>query len=112
MYLLFTVPPIVTTVQPLPVVVETDVELVCIITGVDPPDNITWIFNGMEIFMSNEATGGNFTRSFPSDNYGNYTCIASNEFGTTNSTIEVIQAGEISFCNNRLPLYCYCCTCV
>ena len=66
MYVLFTVPPIVTTAQPLPVVVDTDVELVCIVTGVDPPDSITWTFNGAEIFMGNETTGGNFTQSFSS----------------------------------------------
>ena len=38
----FTVQPMITTVPPpLPIVVDTTVELVCIVTGVDPPDTIT-----------------------------------------------------------------------
>ena len=88
-----TVPPIVTTVQPLSVVVDTDVELVCIVTGADPPDNITWTFNGFELFRGNETTGGNFTQTFSSNSYGSYVCTAANDFGTSNSTIEVLQAG-------------------
>ena len=62
-------------------------------TGVDPPDTITWTFNGMEIFSGNELTGGNFSLTISSSDYGMYTCTSTNEFGTNNDTVEVIQAG-------------------
>ena len=56
---------------------------------------ITWTFNGMVIFQGNETTGGNFTLTISSDDYGSYTCTSSNEFGSNNSTVEVIRAGMI-----------------
>ena len=89
--LLFTVPPIVATVPPpLPIVLGTDVVLVCIITGVDRPDSITWTFNGMVVDTGNE----NFTLTVLTvADYGVYTCNASNEFGSNDDTVEVIQAG-------------------
>ena len=88
-----TVPPIVTIIEPLPVVVDTDVELVCIVTGVDPPDTITWMFGGAVIYTGNEMTGGNFTQTISSDGYGVYICAASNEFGSSETMVEIIQAG-------------------
>ena len=87
------VPPVVSTVQPLPVVVNTTVVLVCAVSGLDPPDRISWYFNSVVVFTGNATTGGDFTQFFTIDDYGAYTCSSSNEFGTTNSTIQVIQAG-------------------
>ena len=75
-------------------------------TGVDPPDTITWTFDGMEIFSGNESTGGNFTLTISRSGYGMYTCTSSNEFGTNNDTVEVIRAG-INFLHELLymPLF-------
>ena len=88
------VPPTVTTIAPpLPIVVDTEIVLICAVSGEDPPDAITWTFSGMVIFLGNETTGGNFTLIISSDGYGSYTCISSNKFGTSNSTSEVMQAG-------------------
>ena len=92
-----TVPPIVTTVEPLLLLVDTDVELICIATGVDPPDTITWMFGGTVIYTGNEMTGGNYTQTISSDDYGVYTCNASNEFGSNAATVEIIQAGIITY---------------
>ena len=92
-----TVPPTVTTIDPpLPIVVDTEIELTCNVTGEDPPDTITWTFNGTEIFQGNETTGGNFNLMISSDDYGNYTCTSSNEFGSNNSTVEVTRAGMVT----------------
>ena len=93
----------VTAIPQPPVVVDTDVELVCIVTGVDPPDNVTWTFNGMELFIGNKTTGGNFTQTFLSGNYGSYTCSAANDFGSNSSTIEVLQAGIAICCSLGWP---------
>lgn len=90
-----TIPP------PLPIVLGADVVLVCIITGVDPPDSIMWTLNGMVVDTGNE----NFTLTVLTvSDYGVYTCNASNEFGSDSDTVEVLQAGMLlnlvptSFC--------------
>ena len=88
----FTVPPSVTTVQPLPVVVGTTIVLVCDVTGVDPPDTITWTFSGMNV-----STNNNFTLTISNADYGVYTCTGSNEFGSDNSSVMIIQAGMCTF---------------
>ena len=69
-------------------------------TGVDPPDTITWTFDGMEIFSGNESTGGNFTLTISSSGYGMYTCTSTNEFGTKNDSIEIIRACMLMKMNN------------
>ena len=89
------VPPVVSAEQPLPIVVNTSFELVCNVSGLDPPDSITWSFNSMELFTGDATTGGNFTVFFMNDDFGAYTCTASNDFGTDNVTINVMQAGMV-----------------
>ena len=100
--IIFTAPPMVTTVPPpLPIILGADVVLVCIITGVDPPDTIMWTYNGALV----DAGNGNFTLMVLTfADYGVYACNASNEFGSDSDTIEVIEAGTLldlaptSFC--------------
>ena len=59
----------------------------------DPPDNIMWTFDGMEVDTGSE-TAGNFTlSSLTIADYGVYTCNASNEFGSNSDTLELIPAG-------------------
>ena len=86
------------TVQPpLPVVVNTDFELVCVVTGDDAPDVITWTFNdtGAIVFIGNATTGGNFTITISDMSYGTYVCTASNAFGSSQSSIMIGQAGML-----------------
>ena len=85
----------VTTVPPpLPIVLGAEVLLVCIITGEDPPDSITWTLNDMVVDSGNE----NFTlMDLTVADYGVYTCNASNEFGSNSDTVEVIQAGTLLY---------------
>ena len=85
----------VTTTQPLPIVVGTTIELICMTTGMDPTRTITWTFNGTEIYNTSETTSLNISREISSANYGIYTCSASNEFGSNNRTIEIVQAGIV-----------------
>ena len=87
----FLVPPMVAIIdQPLPVVVGTTIILVCETSGVDPPNTISWTFNGTEV--SNDR---NFSLTLSDTNYGDYTCTASNEFGSGNSSVETIMAGML-----------------
>ena len=82
--------------QPPPVVVDTNVTLMCTVTEGDVPYTITWTFdsNGTVVYSGDETTGGVFTLLVSSDDYGTYTCDVTNEFGMDSSTIEVIQAGK------------------
>ncbi len=59
----------------------------------DPPRTITWTFNGVVIDTGSETTSFNISRQISSSDYGVYTCSASNEFGSDNETIEIVQAG-------------------
>ena len=63
------------------------------VTGVDPPRNITWSFRDMEVYYSNETAGANVTLNITTSDYGVYTCMASNEYGSGIGTIEIQQAG-------------------
>ena len=91
------VPPSVTAIPPaLPVVVDNTVDLVCVVTG-DTPLTITWTHNscgGVTVFTGDDTTGGNFTLTVNTDDYGSYTCNVTNLFGSDNDTINVIQAGK------------------
>ena len=93
-----TVPPSVTTLQPAPVVVNTTVDLVCVVTG-DTPIDIVWehvLTDGSieKVFTGNDTTGGNFTLTVNMDDYGTYWCNASSRFGANSISIGIIQAGE------------------
>lgn len=88
----------VLTVQPpLPVVVNTDLELVCIVTGVDAADVITWTFSNTNtvIFTGNANTGGNFTITVSDMDYGTYICNVSNAFGSNQGSITIVRAGML-----------------
>ena len=67
----------VKTIQPTPVSIGNIVDLICIVTGVDPPNTITWSLNGTEVYSSNKATGGNISLTVSNADYiGEYTCRA------------------------------------
>ena len=87
------VPPIATVIELPPVVVSTVIELICIVTGVDPPRIGTWAFNGAVIYNASEATGFNISREISNTDYGTYICSVSNEFGSSSRAIEILQAG-------------------
>ena len=81
-----------------PVVIGTTIELICTTAGMDPPRNITWMFNGAAIDTESETISLNIFRQISSSDYGVYTCSASNEFGSDIESIEIIQAGKINVC--------------
>ena len=87
-----------TAVQSDPVVVNTTVDLVCVVTGETPID-IVWervLTDGSVevVFTGNDTTGGNFTLTVTMEHYGTYQCNASSRFGVDSSQIDIIQAGE------------------
>ena len=98
-----------TTLQPAPVVVDTTVDLVCVVTG-DTPIDIVWehvLTDGSveEVFIGNDTTGGNFTLTVNMNDYGTYWCNALSRFGANSVSIVIIQAGEGM---NKFPkLKCY-----
>ena len=93
--LLYTVRPTVTAVQLGPVVVNTTVDLVCIVTAGDLPIDIVWERDGGSeiVFMGNDTTGGNTTVMIGEGAYGTYTCTGSNRLGMDSVSIEVVRAG-------------------
>ena len=91
-----------TTLQPAPVVVDTTVDLVCVVTG-DIPIDIVWehvLTDGSveEVFTGNDTIGGKFTLTVNIDDYGTYQCNASSRFGIDSSSIDIIQAGNRKRC--------------
>ena len=92
-----------TTLQPAPVVVDTTVDLVCVVTG-DTPIDIVWEHvltdsSVEEVFTGNDTTGGNFTLTVNMDDYGTYQCSALSRFGMDFSSVSIIQAGKL-ICDN------------
>ncbi len=86
-----------TTIQPDPVILNTIVNLICVVTG-DTPIEIVWerfdIASTVEVvYTGNDATGGNFSLIASADNYGMYRCNATRRFGMDSSSIIIIQAG-------------------
>ncbi len=86
-----------TTIQPDPVILNTTVDLVCVVTG-DTPIEIVWerfdVASTVEVvYTGNDTTGGNFSLIASTDNYGMYRCNASSRFGMNSSSIIIIQAG-------------------
>ncbi len=90
-------PPVVTTIQPDPVILNTAVVLVCVVTG-DTPIEIVWerfdVTSTVEaVYTGNDTTGGNFSLIASTDNYGMYRCTATSRFRMNSSSINIIQAG-------------------
>ena len=87
-----------TTLQPDPVVVNTTVDQVCVVTG-DTPIDIVWEHvladgNVEVVFTGNDTTGGNFTLTVTMDDYGTYQCNASSRFGMDSYSVHITQACE------------------
>lgn len=73
------------------------VQLICVVTGLDPPEQISWTLNDMEIYFTNTTHGENNTVIISSSDYGLglYICMASNEYGRDTSRIYVLGSGLI-----------------
>ena len=99
------VPPEVTVIQPLPIVVGTSVELICMVS--DPTRNIMWTFNDTVIYngAENSMARVNISREISDSDYGVYTCSASNEIGSNSRSVKVIRAGTYTY-NTRLHIVC------
>ena len=63
--------------------------MICVITGADPADNITWTFGDSLVYFTNETAGANITLGVRGSYYGVYTCTAANEFGIGFSSVTV-----------------------
>ena len=83
------------TNEPPPVVTDGFVQLICVVTGVDPPDNITWTFRDSLVYFTTETTGANITLGVGRSYYGVYTCTAANEFGVGLSSVTVSPSGML-----------------
>ena len=86
-----------TTIQPDPVILNNNVDLVCVVTG-DTPIEIVWerfdVANTVEVFYTgNDTTGGNFSLIASANNYGMYRCNATSRFGMDSSSIIIVKAG-------------------
>ncbi len=86
-----------TTIQPDPVILNNNVDLVCVVTG-NTPIEIVWelfdVTSTVEVvYTGNDTTGGNFSLIATVDNYGMYRCNATSHFGMISSSIIIIQAG-------------------
>ena len=88
------VPPEIAVVDPDPVFSNEPVELVCTVVGGDPPRSITWATsNGTQVYSTNHTAGANVSLSITRYDYGEYICIASNEFGRTSRSVQVQHPG-------------------
>ncbi len=86
-----------TTIQPDPVILNTTIDLICVVTG-DTPIEIVWerfnVASTVEVvYTGNNTTGGNFSLIASADNYGMYRCNSTSHFGMDSSSIIIIQAG-------------------
>ena len=86
-----------TIIQPDPVILNNNVDLVCVVTG-DTPIEIVWerfdVTSTVEVvYTGNDTTGGNFSLIATVDDYGMYRCNATSRFGMISSSIIIIQAG-------------------
>ena len=94
LYCFHAVPPEIAVVDPDPVFSNEPVELVCTVVGGDPPRSITWATsNGTQVYSTNHTAGANVSLSITRYDYGEYICIASNEFGRTSRSVQVQHPG-------------------
>ena len=88
------VPPEIAVVDPDPAFSDEPVQLVCTVIGGDPPRIITWAAsNGTQVYSTNQTAGANVSLSITSYDYGEYFCIASNEFGRASKSVQVQHPG-------------------
>ena len=100
-------PPSEVAIQPdsvPPVVLSQSVDLMCTATG-DPPITYAWVLTGAETTrLNSDPTSGDFTLSITQMNqYGVYTCIATNGLGTDAASINIIQASKSIAYNSWAP---------
>ena len=86
-----------TTIQLDPVILNTTLNLVCVVNG-DTPIEIVWerfdVANTIEVvYTGNDTTNGNFSLIASADNYGMYRCNATSRFGMDSSSINIVPAG-------------------
>lgn len=93
--LLHVVPPQVSTVQPPLVAVDSFVQLICVVSGVDPSRNITWTFGERLVYFTTQTSGANITLSVSRSSYGVYTCTAANDYGLDASNVYILSSGII-----------------
>ena len=90
-------PPEIAVVQPDAVFYNEQVELICTVTGGNVLRNITWTApNGTLVLFTNQTAGANVSLSITRHDYGEYTCTASNEFGSTTKSVQVRHPGKYS----------------
>ena len=93
--------PNVTTIQPSDTrpYIDSIIELVCVVSGVDPSDNITWTSgNGTRVFFTEETSGANVTVPILTrSDYGVYTCTATNDYGKGVGIINITMPGMCLF---------------
>ena len=78
---------------PSPVIKGTIVNLVCEVTAGDFPISFSWTSSNEE-GLSSDSINGNISVSFCArEDYGIYTCTATNPFGSHTSQVEIAQAG-------------------
>lgn len=87
-------PPEVTAVEPSSVA-DGFAQLICVVSGVDPPDNITWTFGGTLVYLTTQKTGANITLDITRFHFGVYTCTAANEFGSDSSSVSIMSPGML-----------------
>ena len=82
-------------VDPDPVFSNEPVQLVCTVVGGDQPRSITWTAsNGTLVYSTNQTAGANVSLIITRYDYGEYICIASNEFGRTSRSVQVRHPGR------------------
>ena len=75
--------------------IDSTIELICIVSGVDPADNITWTSsNGTQIYFTDETDGANVTVTIlVRSDYGEYRCTATNDYGSVVDIVEISMPG-------------------
>lgn len=91
-------PPQVTAIESSdnePYYIDSTIELICIVSGVDPADNITWTSsNGTQVYFTDETDGANVTVTISvRSDYGEYRCTATNDYGNGVAMIIISMPG-------------------
>lgn len=75
--------------------IDSTIELICIVSGVDPADNITWTSSdGTQVYFTEETDGANVTVTISvRSDYGEYRCTATNDYGNGVDVVEISMPG-------------------